>query len=44
MLNHLAGIESNTKYCERLEGIESDMRAVKLGIEGIRDRGIILRQ
>ena len=44
ILIHLSGIESNTKHCERLEAIESDMKAVKNGIEQINTRGILLKR
>ncbi|MCL1937588.1 MAG: tape measure protein [Candidatus Azobacteroides sp.] len=43
ILQHLAGIESNTRYCERLEGISNDMRAVKNGIETMNLKGVILK-
>jgi len=44
ILNHLAGIENNTKYCERLEGIGNDMRAVKCGIDDINLKGVNIRK
>jgi tape measure domain-containing protein len=44
ILQHLSGIESNTKYCERLETIESDMRAVKNGIDDINLKGITIKK
>jgi len=40
MLQRLAGIEANTEFCRRLNGMDSDIRAVKTTLETIRDRGI----
>ena len=43
-LAHLAGIESNTQFCSRLDGMDSDLRAVKNSIDDINLKGIRLRQ
>lgn len=40
MLKHLAGIETNTSHCKRLENIEASMKSVKSGIEDINSQGI----
>lgn len=40
MLKHLAGIETNTAHCKRLENIEASMKSVKSGIEDINSQGI----
>lgn len=40
MLKHLAGIESNTSHCLRLESIQSDMNAVKTGIGIMTTKGV----
>ncbi|MEG1936937.1 MAG: hypothetical protein RR132_05270 [Rikenellaceae bacterium] len=40
MLQHLAGIESNTSHCLRLATIEKDMSAVKAGIGIMTTKGI----
>lgn len=40
MLQHLAGIESNTSHCLRLASIEKDMSAVKAGIGIMTTKGI----
>ena len=43
VLNHLAGIESNTKYCENLKDINKNIASVKSGIDNIQLRGITIR-
>jgi hypothetical protein len=43
ILVHLAGIESNTGFCRRLDGMDSDLRAVKSGIDNMNLRGLIIR-
>jgi len=44
VLNHLAGIESNTKYCENLIDINKNIAYVKTGIDDINLKGLRLRQ
>jgi hypothetical protein len=43
MLQHLAGIESNTEACRRLDGMDSDLKAVKDSINHIALKGIIIK-
>jgi tape measure domain-containing protein len=43
ILKHLAGIESNTKYCENLEDIGRNISSMKSGIDDIQLKGITIR-
>lgn len=43
-LKHLAGIESNTEYCRRLEAIEGDMKATRVNLDTVVLKGITLKQ
>lgn len=44
MLEHLAGIEDNTKHLSKLERIENDMQAVKNTVNDIALKGIKLKK
>ncbi|KAA6314053.1 hypothetical protein EZS27_035274, partial [termite gut metagenome] len=44
ILLHLAGIESNTKYCENLAEINSNIRSVKSGIDDMNMKGITIKK
>ncbi len=43
-LRLLGGIESNTAYCRKLETMEADMGQMRLSLETIRDKGVMLRR
>lgn len=42
-LSYLAPIEENTYYCRRLDGMDTDLRAIKQTLENIELRGITVR-
>jgi hypothetical protein len=42
-LQYLAGIESNTKYCQELQGIRTDMVSVKTAINELNTLGVRIR-
>lgn len=42
-LRHLAGIESNTESCRRLDGMDADLKAIRYSIDDIALKGIPLR-
>jgi hypothetical protein len=44
ILRHLAGIESNTKYCENLEDINKNISSMKSGIDDINLKGITIKK
>lgn len=44
MLEHLAGIEDNTKHLSKLDGIEGDIQAVKSAVSDIALKGIKLKK
>jgi hypothetical protein len=44
ILDHLAGIEDNTKHLSKLESIEGDMQAVKNTVNDIALKGIKLKK
>ncbi|MDR0864956.1 MAG: tape measure protein [Candidatus Symbiothrix sp.] len=44
ILQHLAGIESNTKYCENLAEINTNIRQVKSGIDDMNLKGITIKK
>jgi tape measure domain-containing protein len=43
ILQHLSGIRDNTEFCRRLDGMDADLRAVKLGIDTINTKGVLIR-
>jgi hypothetical protein len=43
VLKHLAGIESNTKYCENLEDMGKNISSMKSGIDDIQLKGLTIR-
>jgi len=43
ILNHLAGIEGNTEFCRRLDGMDNDLRTVKNSVDDILLKGIKIR-
>lgn len=36
-------IEENTRYCRKLEGMEKDMKATRIGIERMNNNGVLMR-
>jgi hypothetical protein len=44
ILRHIAGIESNTEYCKRLDGMDYDLKAARNGIETINLKGVIIKK
>jgi len=40
ILRHLAGIESNTKYCENLEDMNKNIESMRYGIDNINLKGV----
>jgi len=44
ILNHLAGIEDNTKYCENLVDINKNIVSMKYGIDDMNLKGVLLRK
>jgi len=43
ILQHLAGIESNTEFCRRLNGMDADLKAMRLDIADMNLKGLKIR-
>jgi tape measure domain-containing protein len=44
ILQHLSGIKDNTDFCRRLDGMDSDLRAIKNSIDDINLKGITIKK
>jgi hypothetical protein len=44
MLAHLASIDRNTKYCERLESMDRNLSNMSAGIDDMRTRGVLMKK